>query len=190
MNSAFVKVTCGQILLVICCIFYLIWWSISYRPGVAVNRAGGINGVLLLITALSGLSGVVLSIIGENALPAVSTLKMGAGMIVTGGILAYIILLIVTRFAFQRPVTTELILITGWAVLELTVISSLNAAGRMTGGGFWLMICVIAAAVIISLVMYVLYYRMEEMRAFHAAMIPLVTEGISMIALLITATAG
>lgn len=187
MDSAFVKITCGQILLVVCCVFYLIWWSISYRPGITVNRAGGINGVLLLITAVSGLSGVVLSIIGENGLRAVSAPRIRAGAVATGGILAYIILLLITRFALQRPVTTELILITGWAVLELTVISSLNGAGRMTNGGFWLMICVIAVAVIISLVLYVLYYRMEEMRAFYAAMVPLVTEGVSMIVLLVTA---
>lgn len=50
MNSAFGRVITGQILLVVCYVFYLIWWSISYRPGVSVNREGGANGLLLLIT--------------------------------------------------------------------------------------------------------------------------------------------
>lgn len=179
--SGFGKVITGQILLVVCCIFYLIWWSISYRPGVTVNRAGGINGILLLITALCGISGLVLSIYGANALPTVSRPKLSGGYIVIGGIIAYFVLLLVTRFAFHRPVTTELFLITGWTLLELTVISSLNGAGRLSDARFRILLMVIAIAFVISMVLYVLYYRMEEMKAFYAAMVPLITEAVSML---------
>ena len=38
----------------------------------------------------------------------------------------------------------------------------------------------ITAAFLISIVLYVAYYRMEEMMAFYAAMVPLVTEGLAM----------
>lgn len=183
--SGFGKVITGQILLVVCCIFYLIWWSISYRPDVTVNRAGGINGILLLITALSGITGLVLSIYGANALPTVSQSKLSGGYIVIGGIIAYVVLLLVTRLAFQRPVTTELFLITGWVMLELTVIGSLNGAGRLSDPRFWILLAVIIAAFVISMVLYVLYYRMEPMKAFYAAMVPLITEGVSMIAVIV-----
>lgn len=183
--SGFGKIITGQILLVICCIFYLIWWSISYRPGVTVNRAGGINGVLLLITALSGITGLVLSIYGANGLPTVSQPKLSGSYIVMGGIIAYFVLLLVTRLGFQRPVTTELFLITGWAMLELTVISSLNGAGHLSDIRFWILLAVIIVAFLISMVLYVLYYRMEPMKAFYAAMVPLITEGVSMIVVII-----
>lgn len=190
MNSAFGRVITGQIILVICCIFYLIWWSISYRPGVTVNRESGLNGILLLITAVSGLSGVALSVIGANGLPDVIEPKLNGAWIVAGGIAAYFILMAATYSAFHRPVTTELILITGWAVLELTVISALNAAQRMSDTGFWSMIAVIASAFAISMVLYVLYYRMEPMKAFYAAMVPLITEGVSMLVSLIMLMVG
>ena len=38
----------------------------------------------------------------------------------------------------------------------------------------------LAAGFAVSMILYVAYYRMEEMKAFYAAMIPLVTEGVSM----------
>ena len=42
------------------------------------------------------------------------------------------------------------------------------------------MCVVIAAAFLISMVLYVVYYRMEKMRAYHMAMIPLITEAVAM----------
>ena len=42
------------------------------------------------------------------------------------------------------------------------------------------MAIVIIAVFILDIVLYVAYYRMEEMKASYAAMIPLVTEGVSM----------
>lgn len=185
MNSAYGKVILGQALLVVCCIFYLIWWSVSYRPGVNVNRSLGWNGLLLLITAASGVAGIALSVMGATELPKLRAPKLNGGYVAIAGIAVYIALLLITRLAFQRPVTTELLLITGWVVLELTVIGSLNAAGKMTEAGFWIMIVVIAVAFLISMILYVLYYRMEPMAAFHAAMVPLITEGVSMGILLI-----
>jgi hypothetical protein len=41
------------------------------------------------------------------------------------------------------------------------------------------------AAVVVSMILYVLYYRMEEMKAFYAAMVPLITEATSMAAVLL-----
>ena len=58
------RIITGQILLIICCIFYMIWWYRCYRPGEAVNRISGANGILLLSTAAFGIAGVVLSLTG------------------------------------------------------------------------------------------------------------------------------
>ncbi|MDO5133920.1 MAG: hypothetical protein Q4D81_13220 [Eubacteriales bacterium] len=174
------RILTGQILLVVCCLFYLIWWYRGYRPGVTANRVDGTNGVLLLITAALGVAGLSFSLmrVPETTNPRISPVG-----IVNVGILSYFILLLITRYAFHRIVTTELILIVGWTMLEMTVINRLNAACILSGRGFEIMCIVIAAAFLISMVLYVAYYRMEEMKAFYAAMVPLVTEAFSMVIL-------
>ena len=56
------QVLTGQILLILCCVVYLVWWYRGFRPGVYVSRAGGVNGVLLLITAALGMAGIIFSL--------------------------------------------------------------------------------------------------------------------------------
>lgn len=166
--------------MIICCVFYLIWWSFSYRPEVEVNRAGGLNGVLLLITAFCGISGTLISVYGTNGISKNAELKITGTQSIICWVVLYVLLFLITKVVLHRQVTTELFLITGWAMLELTVISSLNGAGRLTGPEFWILLLIVAVALIISMVLYVQYYRMEEMRAFYAAMVPLITEAVSM----------
>ena len=64
--------------------------------------------------------------------------------------------------------------------METAVINQLNADGTLGETGYEIMCGVIAVAFIISMILYVAYYKMEEMKAFYAAMIPLVTEGAAM----------
>ena len=175
------QILVGQALLVMCCIFYLIWWYRGFRPGVIVNRVGGVNGLLLLITAAFGLIGLWLSL-----KPGVTEGKWKAEpiWIIGVGIAVYFVLLLITRFVFARIVTSELFLIVGWTMLEIAVINRLNAAGVLTDGRFLFMCFVIAAACLISMILYVAYYKMEEMSAFYAAMIPLITEGTVMAVLI------
>lgn len=179
MSDSYGRIFGGQILLIICCVIYTVWWCLSYRPGVIVNRIGGLRGALLLCTAAAGLTGTFLSIFGINSLPKGNS-QISNGMICTTGIIAYIALLILTRFCFDRPVTTELVLITGWAVLELCVVNAASGAGLLTASRLAAMLAVITAAVLISLILYVLYYRMDDWRAFYMAAVPLITEAVSM----------
>lgn len=177
----------GQVFLIICVVFYLIWWSISYQPGQSVNRIAGVRGVLLLTTVLCGLAGIVLSIVGVNGLPIKidAGLKMNGIVILIGGAASYFLLLAVTYAVFYRPVTTELVLIVGWSMLELAVVNAMNGADILSDTRFDIMIVVIIAAFLISIVLYVLYYRMEAWKAFYAAMVPLITDGIGMLILLL-----
>ena len=71
--------------------------------------------MLLLSTAAFGIAGVVLSL---TKVPAIRSPKIESIWILTAGIAAYVILLLITRFAFNRIVTTELILIVGWTILD------------------------------------------------------------------------
>ena len=175
------RIMIGQILMVLCCMVYLVWWYRGFRPRTNVNRIGGINGILLLVTAGLGIAGIVMSLM---PVPVTAEMKVDPIVIAVGGIAAYIILLLITRFCFRRVVTTELLLIVGWAVLEAVVITRLDAAGLLGGSGFIFMCIVLLVAVVISMVLYVAYYRMEEMKAFYAAMVPLVTEAAAMIILI------
>ena len=167
----------GQILMVICCIFYIMWWYLGYRPGTYVNRAEGINGVLLFLTAAFGMAGLILSLMPTQE---TSATKYRQLFIVIGGIAAYIILMIITKYGFDRIVTTELFLIVGWTMLELSLLNRLSGSGLLVGTKLVAMYVVIAIAFVISMILYVAYYRMEDMKAFYAAMVPLITEGVSM----------
>lgn len=170
----------GQMLLILCCVFYLIWWYRGFRPGTAVNRVGGANGILLLITTISGMAGIIFSL---SYTPMIFMPKIKLEVIITIGIISYFVLMLVTRIVFQRIVTTELALIVGWTMLEMIVLTRLDADRVLYGRGYMVMCFVIAAAFAISMILYVAYYRMEEMKAFYAAMIPLITEAASMAAL-------
>ena len=175
------RIITGQIQLIICCAFYLIWWYRGYRPGVSVSQTGGLNGVLLFITMAFGISGVVFSLM---PVPEILEPKIYPMAIVGAGIGAYIALLLVTKLIFYRIVTAELFLIVVWTTLEVMVINRLYAGRFLSESGLIILCAVIMAAFIISMVLYVTYYRMEEMKAFYAAMIPLVTEAIAMAALI------
>lgn len=183
MHSALTKIVCGQACLIGCCILYLIWWSMTYHP-YKDSYGGVLNGILLLIMIVLGLSGVMLSIYGVNLAPKIGAPKWNGIWIILGGIAMYVVLLFVTNKWLHRPVTTELFLIIGWSVLELSVINSLNLSGNLSDMRFFIMTVVIAIAVIISLVLYVLYYRMGPRKAFYFAMVPLITEAVSMVILL------
>lgn len=185
MNVSVHKLFAGQILLILCCLFYLIWWSVSYRPGISVSRGSGFRGLLLMITALCGVTGMALSVAGANHLPGSSARRLSGTFILTAGVVLYFIMMLLTTVVFHRIVTTELFLITGWGALELMAVSALNGAGIFQNGAFYGMAAVIAAAWILSMVLYVLYYRMEAQRAFYAAMVPLITEAASMLILII-----
>ena len=171
----------GQCLLVLCCVFYLVWWYRGFRPGITVNRVGGVNGVLLLVTAVLGLAGVSFSLL--SIIDTEISLRFSPTFILFGGIMIYVLLLLVTKYAFHRIVTSELLLIVVWTMLETAVVIWLNSAGYLTGYRLAVMVIVLMAAFVISIILYVAYYRMEEMKAFYAAMVPLVTEAAAMIVL-------
>ena len=113
----------GQILLIVCCIFYMIWWYRGFKPNVEADRLGGINGILLLITAVLGVAGILFSLMPT---PETAGTKYGQMYIIIGGIAAYIILMMVTKYAFNRIVTSELFLIVGWTILELSLLNRLD----------------------------------------------------------------
>lgn len=149
----------------------------GYKPNEQESRGEGLVGTLLMLTALFGVAGLIFCF-----MPSFETAhtKYSQTFIVIGGIATYIVLMFVTKYGFQRVVTTELFLIVGWTMLELSIINRLSGSGLLLGPKLITMYIVIAVAFMISMILYVAYYRMEDMKAFYAAMVPLITEGISM----------
>ena len=165
----------------LCCVFYLIWWYRGFRPDVAVIRIGGVNGILLATTDVLGLIGIAFSFY-----PIIDTegkLPLSPTFIILCGVMTYLLLLLVTKYAFHRIVTSELLLIVVWTMLEVAVGNWLNVEGYLRGFRLAVMVLVLILAFVISIILYVVYYRVEEMKAFYAAMVPLVTEAMGMIVL-------
>ncbi|QNK39507.1 hypothetical protein [Caproicibacter fermentans] len=166
-----------NLLLVVCCSFYLLWWLLAFRP---VNPIKGMKTGWLLIPAFAaGITAVVFAARGLG-MAADKPGLIPSGWVLRGGIAAYVLLLIVTRFSLHRPVTTELFLIVGWAMLalnETSVLFGCGAFGRGTAMAFSALIAVGAAA---SLVCYVLYYQLPAKAGFIDGIVPLATTALIM----------
>ncbi len=171
----------SNLLLILCCAFYLAWWLLAFKPAGAVR--GVKTGWLLIPAFVAGLAAIILAVKGIQSASIRVTLFPG-GLLLWGGVAAYFILLTVTALLFKRQVTTELFLVVGWAVLALSEINALYGAGRFSHGPAVAFAVVIGVATLINLVCYVLYYHLGARAGYVDGMIPLlmvalVTAGLS-----------
>lgn len=172
----------GQAVMVLCCILYIIWWYRCYRPGTLVDRTHGFNGILLFLIIVTGFSGIALSF--QN-LPFNGKLLIADDLHLSATAAVFIFMLVVTLFIFRRSVTSELFIITIWTAVETAVCNRMYAGSLIGKGSYITGLIIIALAFCVSMIMYVLYYRMEENRAFYAAMVPLVAAAFTAAALLL-----
>jgi len=160
----------SNILLIICCVFYLVWWLLAFKPTGAIK--GIKTGWLLIPAFAAGSVAIILAVKGVLS-SSVGVALFQSGLLLCGGIAAYLILLAVTRLLFKRSVTTELFLIVGWAMLVLSEINVLYGIGRFSHGLAAIFAVVIGVAALISLVCYVLYYNLGNRAGYFDGMIPL-----------------
>lgn len=137
------------------------------------------TGWLLIPAFAAGLAAIILAVKGIQS-ASVDVVLFPDGLLLWGGIAAYLILLAVTRLLFQRPVTTELFLIVGWAVLALSEINVLYGVGRFSHGLAVIFAVVIGVATLISLVCYVLYYNLGNRAGYFDGMVPLLMTALVM----------
>ena len=165
------RIQTGNLSLIICCIFYLIWWAGTFNP--ARSYSTPVKYILFLITLVAGLAGIALLITAMKNMPV--TAGSLSNFVIAGiGVAAYVILLLLTNFFLHRQVTTELLLIVGWTVLELCAMNSLFRAETFGNGILLAAVIVILAAAVIGMICYLMYYNLEEMRAFYVGMVPLI----------------
>ena len=167
------KIFGGNLLLVVSIVFYIAWWIVTFQP----NRTGrtAIAGFFLALAILPGVAAILVKFSGISSL---SQADKGFPVlcILLGAAVFYIILLAVTRIIFQRPVTSELLIITIWAALEGSAIAVLQGSNRFNPWQVWTLVTLVMLATGTGIVCYILYYRLDEISRFWNGLIPLIVD--------------
>lgn len=174
------QIRLGQGLLIVCCVFYLIWWGVAFHPSHGDSHTSGMDGILLLVTALFGLAGLAINMLGIVKSPSKEGLISGI-VIIISGVVTYMVLFFGSGMILHRQVTSELFLIIGWSMLEVASINRSFAWEKVTVNQVVAFLVIVAVAAILSLYFYLQYYRVKPMVGYIYGMIPLITEAISMV---------
>lgn len=161
----------GHTALAACAVLYLAWWWLFFKPGAPKPRGGRYGAGVACIVGL---------------LPAGSQPVVLGGMAACG-LALYAVLLTGTVKLFKRPVTTELLLFTAWAVLELGVLDALFAAHALAAPAAIALGALAVAVLLTSLACYLLYYRLKPRRAYVAGAVPLAAVGLFAAAMAVVA---
>jgi len=170
------QIFAGNLLLFICSIFYLVWWVVCFGPNASGKAAGGSTGVVYLTGAfISGIAAIVLMSGGINTLSK-DAKSVPVWLILLCGIVLFAVMLLVTTAFYHRPVTSELIIIHIWAVLQLCTIAVLYGTGRFGLGRTVLLVTLTGIAFVAGVICYVLYYRLEGKAGYWDGMAPLLID--------------
>jgi drug/metabolite transporter (DMT)-like permease len=138
------------------------------------------SGWLLIPAAFFGLLGVILAVRGVSGAKEAPNQMIPGMAILLGGVVLFFILLAVTSIFFKRQPTSELPLIVGWSMLALAEINVLHGCGSFSFGLSVKFAALILAALIISIVCYVVYYRMDKLAGYIDGAIPLLLAALIM----------
>lgn len=185
MDTPLKQLVAGNAALVVCMVLYLTWWTIVFKPG---GHASAFTTTCIVLASLAGLAGVIMSVQGMGGCPA--TVPNIPGIAITvGGIVVYFALLAITSLLMKRQVTTELILIVGWGVLELSVINALYGSGQFSLTLSVVLAIVLIVAVVVFLVCYLQFYKLEDTAGWIDGMIPLATGAVYQVVMIIATIA-
>ncbi len=176
----------GEVLLIVCSLSYLVWWTLAFRPSVRTPPGGGL---FLAGAVLAGLGGLVLLAVGIAALlPKASSPALGATIV--GGVLVGALLFYANAVLAHRPVTTELPLIVVWATMQLAAGVTLRTAGVLNAPAASTWMIATAIATLVGLACYLIFYRLHPVPAYWIGMVPLAVDGVvaAILAALVTLT--
>ena len=170
------EIFAGNLLLLVCSLFYLAWWVVSYRPGSSSGSSG-----LLYITAafITGAAAIALMSGGIDSLSNNSE-AVPVKFILLGSVILLFFLLLITATVFHRPVTSELLIMHIWAALELSAVAVLYGTGRLGALQAIAVTVLVGIAFAAGMVCYVLYYSLDENARYIAGMVPLITDALVM----------
>ena len=181
LNAQAKQILRGNMLIIVCCGFYLAWWLLAYRPAKGI---GGLKtGWLLILAFVAGLVAVIMIQRGISQTE-MKTMLFSDRYLLAAGVVIYLVLLAVTLLIFKRQVTTELLLIVGWAVLTSSEINALYGSGFLSHNVAVVFTVVIIVSAILSLVCYVLYYSLDSWAGYVDGMVPLLLAAAIMLSLI------
>ncbi|MDO4183058.1 MAG: hypothetical protein Q4E12_05580 [Coriobacteriia bacterium] len=165
----------GNVALVACTVVYLAWWAVTFRP--ENTSPLWLKVVLFVPTAALGLVGAW-QLVMAFAPAQAANLPFAIGAVV-----AYVALLVITRVAFKRQVTSELFLICLWAGMECALVNTLVLCGTWDGGVAVAAYVLVGVMSVAALASYLAYDRLKPWPAFYVAMVPLALIGITCLVL-------
>jgi hypothetical protein len=175
------EIFAGNLLLLVCSLFYLAWWVVSYRP----NSSGGSAGGYCITAAfITGAAAIALMSGGINSLSQDSK-GLPVKCILLGGAALFLVLLPVTAIAFHRIVTSELMILHVWAALELSAVAVLYGTGRFGAGRAATLAALVGIATVAGLICYVLHYRVDEIASYRNGIVTLTTDAFVMAVILV-----
>ena len=171
----------GILMLAVCSGCYLVLWGVAFY----LERHAPLlwlSGILLAGTAVCEIMAVNWMAQGIFQAEKVRA-GISGGWILAGGVIGYIVLLVISNVVFYRMVTTELFLIIGWAVLNLITVDTLYASGLFSAGVSVAFVVLTLVVVVASLYCYMIYYELETWKGYIDGFLPLVMVGIVMLVL-------
>jgi hypothetical protein len=168
-NAPLWEIFAGNLLLLVCSLFYLAWWVVSYRPNSSGGPAGGFYITAAFIT---GAAAMALMSYGINALSEDSKV-LPVKFVLAGCAVLFLVLLLVTAIGFHRTVTSELIIMHIWAAIQLSSLAVLYGTGRFGAVGAATLAALVGIAFVGGLICYVLYYNLDEAARYWSGMAPL-----------------
>ena len=175
-EEAISQVIQGNLWLAVCCGVYLAWWSVAFNPWRDFPMPLKVVG--FCVTAACGVWGVVLLAGGIGALPDDAIPVPGWAFWLIGAAVYGLLLFLTSRF-FQRQVTTELLLIVGWATLELSAVNALADVGALVSVGIVIATVAVIVSAALGMGCYLAYYQLPAGPAFFAGMVPLILFGVA-----------
>lgn len=159
----------GNLLLLLCSIFYLAWWAAAFKPG---SDSGSSGGIFIGLAFIFGIAALALM---SHSISSLFEYSKGVSIkfILTGSAALFVIVLVITITVFHRVLTSELIIIHIWAALELCAIAALYGAGRFGTGRAVLLAALTGIAFAAGIICYVLYYRLDQAAAYLDSMVPI-----------------
>ena len=169
----------GNWMMVLCAVFYLAWWRITFRP--PAPEGTPLGRICIILAFVSGIAGIVLAIAGMNGTSKESARTGLSGiMIVIGGVILYALLLAISSKVLHRQVTSELMIIIMWTVLELCAINHWFESYSLSQSAAVIFAVIVILTAIASLICYLQYYRVSYEQGYLIGSIPLVLTGIVM----------
>lgn len=164
----------GNLLLLLCSIFYLVWWAIAFKPNSNSGASGGIYVGFAFIFGIAALAMI------SHSISSLSEYSKGIQkkFILTGSAILFIVVLLVTIIALHRIFTSELIIIHIWAALELCAVTVLYGTGRFSLGQAVTLAVLVGIAFAVGIICYVLYYRLDQTAAYWDGMVPIAVDAV------------